>query len=253
MSAATRRVGLAGMRICALVDPQHAEQIVELVQELIEASASEAFEQASKTKPGLYGCIGTDGVDPATAASQSESPRAVTVYGPDTLSALIDETKAESAQAPTPTVESSNDAASGASEPSPAPTDDAPRGTSDEPPAERHADTVRTLAEIPNDERDQIYARWLGHRQRVGKVPADELTNIARAFNTTPKVVYNYTYFRFNAENKRAAERPAQREPATPPVSVSDRQKALSRIAPPAPRAERLKVRRVTGTYGGGE
>jgi len=113
---------------------------------------------------------------------------------------------------------------------------------------------VRTLAEITADERALIYSSWLASRiKNLGKVPAEEYAAIAAEFNTTAKVVYNFCYHAFNKPGKKADERPSTTTGETPRQQVSERQKALSRIAPPTPRADRLKVRRVSGTYGGGE
>lgn len=132
---------------------------------------------------------------------------------------------------------------------------ESPRGTSDEPAPQRHAASVRTLAEIPAEERDRIYARWLDSRKaNGGKCPATELEAIAEDFNTTARVVYNFCYGRLNNPPKGNGN--GANKVAAPKVSATTvandeaagRQKALAALKPPAPRVTRMR-----GSYGGGE
>ncbi len=312
MSPATR-LGIAGMRICALVDPQYADTIVALVEELVDAAGTAAVKQYTRAAAALaassphydaakkasqsaeQGAAGRDSQPPASPPTSDAKPKeepevsplegapASTVATPEpptlrggegtpaggTDSAEQASQASTASHSPQPAEESPgaalsrhSDGSAAAIKPSaetPQAQADAPRGTSTEEPApQRHPDTVRGLAEIPADERARIYDRWITSRKaNHGKVPATSLEDIAMEFNTTAKVVYNFCYHRFNNPPKGTSARPVP----VPRVSSStdanaetvSRQKALAALAPPAPRSERFKVRRMQGTYGGGE
>ncbi len=276
MTVASRRVAICSIRLAASrLDPRvTADEFIDLIDRLTDAATELALEESAdlgrtvtvETTVELdRDAIGEqiaaavrESIDRAALSGNSDGSAAAIQQSAETPQARATDSAASAASpATTELSRESSGPATGAADPIIAAS--VPRGESaSEPPAQRHSDTVRGLAEIPLDERTRMYDAWLTSRKANGnKVPATELEAIAEDFNTTARVVYNFCYARFNnppnGNGARKVDPPKVTATTERDANTASRQKALAALSPPAPRVDRLKVTRMRGTYGGGE